>query len=85
MERKSIDNEKVNKIRTANNKVSKELPPRPIPKSQLIQNQIDSNETLQVKLLVILEKRNEIELEKLNLFKEERKENLESKKNSLEY
>lgn len=85
MERKSIDNEKVNKIPTANNKVSKELPPRPIPKSQLIQNQIDSNETLQVKLLVILEKRNEIELEKLNLFKEERKENLESKKNSLEY
>lgn len=77
------ETEKENKLPKANKK--KELPTRPIPKSQLIQNQIDSNETFQEKFLVLMEKRNEIEMDKLTLLKEERKERLEEKKNLLEY
>lgn len=77
---------KENNSSKANKKVSKDLlPTKPIPKCQLIQNQINSNEAFQEKLLILVEKRNEIELDKLNLLKEERKERLEEKKNLLDY
>lgn len=80
------ETEKENKLPKANKKEPrKELPIRPIPKSQLIQNQTESNEAFQEKFLELIKKRNEIELEKLTLLKEERKERLEEKKNLLEY
>lgn len=62
------ETEKENNSTKLNKKGSKEaLPARPIPKAQLIQNQINSNESFQQKWLALTEKRNEIELEKLNL------------------
>lgn len=74
------ETEKENNSTKLNKKGSKEaLPARPIPKAQLIQNQINSNESFQQKWLALTEKRNEIELEKLNLLL------LEDKKNLLEY
>lgn len=79
------EREKENHFTKANKKTFKELPARPIPKSQLIQTQINSNDVFQEKFLSLVETRNQIELEKLNLLKEERKDRLEEKKRLIEY